>query len=172
MTSTMIEIDTLWYAIYTKYKCEKQVVRDLTAKGIHSYVPLLERVKRYTRKIKRYQVPLLNCYVFVKIDKSDYVKVLETENVIKFIKPGKTLVNIPDDEINILRRLAGDAEVEVSVEPMSFRVGDMVQITKGNLLGMKGHLVKKENKNMVVIDLSSIGYQLNITVDVDAVSKL
>jgi transcription antitermination factor NusG len=169
---TLCEVDTLWYAIYTKYKCEKQVVRDLSAKGVHSYIPLIERVRRYTRKIKRYQVPLLNCYVFVKINKSDHIRVLETENVIKFIKPGKELVHIPEEEINILKRLAGDAEVEISINPISYVVGEMVQITKGNLIGMKGLLVKRENKNMVVIDLSTIGYQLNITVDVDAISKL
>ena len=172
MNSVMIQAETFWYAIYTKYKCEKQVARDLTSKGLQSYVPILEKVKRYTRKIKKHQIPLLNCYVFVKIDKSEQSKVLETENVIKFIKPGKTLTNIPEEEINILKRLVGDLDVEVNSEPLTLEIGEMVEIIKGSLIGLKGRLVKRENKNMVVVDLTSIGYQLNITVDIEAIKKL
>jgi transcription antitermination factor NusG len=172
MNSITFDTNTLWYALYTRYKCEKQVSRDLEAKGLQSYIPLLERVKRYTRKIKKYQVPLINCYVFVKIDKKDQVKVLETENVIKFIKPGKNLINIPEEEINILKRLAGDADIEVSIDPIAYEVGELVEIIKGSLAGMKGQLVRKENRNMVIIDLSAIGYQLNITVEVDAIRKV
>ena len=161
-----------WYAIYTKYKCEKQVSRDLFAKGLDNYLPLIERIKKYTRKIKRYQIPLINCYVFVRINQKDKAKVLQTENVIKFIQPGKQLVHIPEEEINILKRLAGDEEVEVSANPIQLAVGEWVEITRGTLAGMKGKLVKKENKNMVVIDLSAIGYQINISVDVEAIKKV
>ena len=163
--------EMFWYAVYTKYKCEKQVSKDLNVKGIYNYLPLIERIKRYTRKIKKYQIPLINCYIFVKIDKRDKSKVLQTENVLKFIQPGKELIPIPEEEINILKRIAGDEEVEISAQPSTLELGELVEITKGSLAGMKGKLIKKENKNMVVIDLSNIGYQLNITVDIEAIKK-
>jgi len=161
----------LWYAIYTKYKCEKQVSRDLNAKSVHNFLPLTERIKKYTRKIKKYQIPLINCYVFVKIDKTEKAKVLQTENVIKFIQPGKQLVHIPEEEINILKRITGE-EVEIAPRTISLEIGEVVEIIKGSLAGMRGNLIKRENKNMVVIDLSNIGYQLNITVDIDSIKKI
>lgn len=75
-----------WFAIYTKYKGEKRVVKSLSKKGIKAYTPLLKKTKRYTRKIKSYEVPLLSCYVFVKISQKEYIRVLETEHVINFLK--------------------------------------------------------------------------------------
>jgi transcription antitermination factor NusG len=161
-----------WYAIYTKYKCEKQVHRDLLQKGVNAYIPLIEKVKRYTRKIKRYQIPLLNCYVFVNINARETSTVLATENVLKFIKPSKKLVPIPEEEINILRKVCGDKDYELEVSPSDYSIGEIVEITRGNLTGLRGRLERKENKNTVTIDLISIGYQLKITVGIDAIAKI
>jgi transcription antitermination factor NusG len=81
------------------------------------------------------------------------------------------LVHIPEEEINILKRITGE-EVEITVQTSSPEIGEVVEIIKGSLAGMRGKLIKRENKNMVVIDLSNIGYQLNITVDIDSVKKI
>ena len=78
-----------WFAIYTKYKCEKYVADQLNKRQIESYVPLLKKTKRYVSRTKEYQVPLVNCYVFVCITKEDYSHVLRTEYVMKFIRIGK-----------------------------------------------------------------------------------
>lgn len=171
--SSLVQTDLeLWYAIYTKYKCEKQVVKDLQSKGIHAYVPLLERVKRYTRKIKRYYVPLINCYVFVKISESERVKVLETENVMRFIKPGKKYIAIPEEEIEILRRIVGDAELEVESSEFMPVVGDDIEIVGGSLTGLHGKLVDSINKNTVVIGLENLGYQFQIKIDQKLIKKV
>ncbi|HMS69478.1 MAG TPA: UpxY family transcription antiterminator [Saprospiraceae bacterium] len=162
---------TGWYAIYTRYKCEKQVVKDLMSKGIHAYLPLMERVKRYTRKIRRYQVPLINCYVFVKIEEQDKVKVLETENVSRFIKPGAKLVTIPEEEINTLKRIVGDVTLDVEVQDFKGQVGDLVEIISGSLAGLKGTLVSELNKNTVIIGLENLGYQFHVNVDVKMVKR-
>ena len=52
-----------WFAVYTKYKCEKYVVEQLNKKGISAYLPLVTKVRRYNRKVKKYNVPLINCCV-------------------------------------------------------------------------------------------------------------
>ena len=168
----MIRESVLWYAIYTKYKCEKQVVKDLQAKGIHAYIPLSEKVKRYTRKIKRYQVPLINCYVFVKIDIGERVRVLETENVMRFIKPGKNLVSIPEEEIDVLKRIVGDIDLEVEAVEYMPMTGDKVEIIGGSLTGLHGFLMNTVNKNMVVIGLENLGYQFQIKIDLKLLKKV
>lgn len=165
--------DQNWYAIYTKYKCEKQVCQDLTRKGIESYLPLLEKVKRYTRKIKKYQIPLINCYVFVRIDRSSTGKVLQTENVRKFIKPGKELVAVSEAEIDILRRVTGQSDIAIEIQENRLLVeGDTVEIIQGSLTGLRGTLVKLENKKTVVIDLTTVGYQLLITIETKSLKKV
>ena len=78
-----------WFAVYTRYKREKIVVQRLREKRIEAYVPLQELTRYYTRKIKKVQLPLISCYVFVKITKEQYVPVLETQDIVSFIKFNK-----------------------------------------------------------------------------------
>ena len=153
-----------WFAIYTKYKCEKYVVDKLKRKGVQAYIPLLTKVKKYTRKTKEYQLPLINCYAFVKITKPQYVKVLETEYVMGFIKQRKNLISIPEDEINLLRRIVGELQ-DIEMTPISFEPGAPVEIISGNLTGVKGKLVKTRGKNEFVVELSNIGFQLQMIID-------
>jgi transcription antitermination factor NusG len=167
----MQEDDARWYAIYTMYKSEKQVNAHLTRKGIETYLPLITRTRRYLRKIKTYHVPLINCYVFVKINKTEQVKVLETEHVIKFVKQGKDLTHIPQSEIDILRRIEG-MDLEVEVSSMTFELGDFVEIKKGSLAGIKGKLIQKLGKKHFVVEIDSIGVSLQLNIDINMLSKI
>ncbi len=152
-----------WFAVYTKYKAEKYVVKSLAAKKVEAYVPLISYTKRYLRKIKTYNTPLINCYVFVKILKEDYVKVLETEHVMRFLKIKNDLIAIPESEIELMKRVVGEVnEIEVSHE---FLDGDEVEIVAGQLTGLKGKLLKKESRNNFLIELQSVGLQMRIHID-------
>lgn len=168
----LANMETKWYAIATRYKCEKQVLKDLFLKQVDAYVPLIEKVRRYSKKIKKYQIPLINCYVFVKIDDTERSKVLQTEHVINFIRPGKELTSIPQHEMDVLKRLVGDLDYEVQVLSEAFTEGDDVEIIKGPLLGLKGKLVSKENKNVVVINLENLGFQFCVTLHKSLLKKI
>jgi len=152
-----------WFAVYTKYKAEKYVLEKLTAKDVHAYVPLISETKRYTRKVKTYSKPLINCYVFVRILKEEYVKVLETEYVMRFLKISNDLIAIPDDEINLMKRIVGETnDFEINHE---YALGQEVEIISGNLTGIKGLLIKKESKHNFLIELETIGIQMRMTID-------
>lgn len=157
--------DKRWFAVYTKYKCEKFVADALSKKEIEAYVPIMTKTKRYSKKIKHYSVPLINCYVFVCITKDQYIKTLETEYVMKFLRNGHDLLAIPEVEINTLKRVVGeDIEVKETLGSDWF-LGEEVEVISGQLAGMRGKIVSKEGKRGFVIDLETIGYQLRIKVD-------
>lgn len=160
-----------WFAIFTKYKCEKYVVDKLLKKGITAYIPLLSVVKRYTRKTKHLKLPLISCYAFVCITKRDYVKVLETEYVSGFIKQRKNLISIPVHEMDILRRIVGELE-DVASQPLTLEPGSEVEIIGGSLTGIRGKLVKRHGKKTFVVVLESIGYQLEMVIDKNLLSPL
>lgn len=153
-----------WFAIYTKYKTEKYVVDKLEKKGINAYVPLLSYSKKYTRKVKHYKVPLINCYAFVFIRKEEYVRVLETEYVMGFLKINKNLISIPQREIDILRKIVGENE-QILAEPSSFTEGQEVEVITGNLTGLKGKLISIEGKHEFLIDLNTISFQFRMHID-------
>lgn len=154
-----------WFAVYTKYKCEKYIVDHLNAKKIEAYIPLLNVTKRYTRKVKNYQVPLINSYVFVRITKEDYVKVLQTEYVLNFVKIRKNLISIPEEEINLLKRIVGEYQDSIETNTIDWVEGCEVEVVAGSLTGLKGRLIEKKNKNRFAVNLNHIGIQLQIDID-------
>lgn len=158
------DTESRWFAIYTKYKCEKYVADLLGKAGIAAYVPLITKIRRYTSKVKRYDVPLINSYVFVKITKDQYVKVLQTQHVISFLKQRQNLISIPEYEIDLLKRIVGEME-NVEAGNIDMNVGDEVEIIGGNLTGIRGRLVESGGKNKFVVQLASIGYQLSMIID-------
>jgi len=160
MINHLSENNSKWFAVYTKYKCEKRVVDTLLSKQIEAYVPLVSTTKKYLRKIKTYNKPLFNSYVFVNITKSEYVKVLQTEHVYKFLKVSSDLESIPEYEINLLKRIVGEFdEITTGNEIVQ---GSEVEVISGNLTGLKGKLISKETKNNFLIELDSIGFSLRV----------
>jgi len=152
-----------WFAVYTRYKCEKYVATRLEKKGIEVYVPLLKHTKRYKRKIKHVEIPIISCYVFVRITKEDYVRVLQTENVISFLKIRNSLIAIPAREIEVLKWVVGENIVE-SVKEGNFPKGSKVEVIAGNLTGLKGHVVKRKSKKFLLVSLETIGYTLELNI--------
>jgi transcription antitermination factor NusG len=165
VVNQLSETDKRWFAVYTKFKCEKYVSDAFCKKHIDCYVPLVTRVKRYERKIKRYEVPLINCYVFVCITKNEYLSVLETEYVMKFLRQGKDLLSIPEHEIEILRRVVGDVESAEVVDCLHLSNGEEVEVISGHLTGLQGKIVSKVGKKSFMVELNTLGYQLMINID-------
>lgn len=153
-----------WFAIYANFKREKLVNKMLKQKGIQCYLPLKKVTRRYARKIRTIELPLISCYLFVKITKEEYIRVLETEHVLKFIRIGKNLLSISEEEIDIIRKVTGEG-LPLEVNPDSFSKGDLVEIISGNLVGTKGRLSSIEGKKLFSIHLENLGYSLSIKVD-------
>ena len=154
-----------WFAVYTKYKCEKLVLDRLIKKDIETYLPLLQKTRKYGKRIRHNSVPLINCYVFVKIATTEITKVLETENVISFLKIGNEMIAIPNAEINILKKVVGEIKEDIELNTEGIEIGETVEIISGNLTGMKGSFLGKSSKKNFQIELNHIGYNLLIQVD-------
>lgn len=158
------EQEARWFAIYTKYKAEKYVADKLDKKGITCYVPLITKTKRYTRKVKTYDVPLINCYAFVYIKKEQYQKVLETEYVLHFVKQRRDLIAIPEGEIQLLQRIVGE-QIELTLADKPLKLGQKVEFISGNLTGIQGYIEEQHGKQEFVVVLDNLGFQLRINVD-------
>ena len=159
-----------WFAIYTRFKREKVVLEELKRKGIEAYLPLQKKVRIYGKRKRISELPLFNCYLFVKITKSEYVSVLEVENVLQFIKFSKNLLAIPEREIEIIKNIIGE-NMPVRVREKRFVAGDAVVITRGNLTGIKGKLLEKRSKGNVLVELDHIGFTLQLTMDESVLEK-
>ncbi len=157
------ETSPRWFAIYTKFRSEKEVARRLGRKDIECYVPINRVVREYTRKRKIVELPLINCYAFVRITKDEYVPVLETEYVLRFIHFSRNLISIPDSEIDLLKRICQEVN-DIQTEEVPFVKGLPVEIIGGNLTGVRGKLVSDLGKNFL-IELEHIGIGLRVEVE-------
>ncbi len=166
------EQEARWFAVYTRYKREKQVLKRLQEKGITTYLPL-QRVKRYyTRKVKQVELPLISCYLFTKITKPEYIPVLDTPDVVQFVRFSKNLISIPEREIQLIQRVVGE-DIEVEIEPTRhMRKGDEVEIVGGRLTGLKGTLLSIEGKKQFVIELVNLGYAMRMQIDPQYLRKI
>ena len=167
-------IESRWFAIYTNYKREKMVADRLKKKGVEHFLPLQKVTRRYTRKVKHLELPLINCYLFVKIKKSEYIRVVETQDVLNFVRLSKNLISIPETEIDVLRLVVGE-NIEVEAQEsrsLSLCNGDEVEILGGSLTGMKGILLNQKNEKNFVIELENMGYSLIMDIDPSLLRKI
>ena len=154
-----------WYAIVTKYRNEKMIAKKLNAINFEAYVPLMKTVRQYTSRKKIHHLPLINCYVFVKIDLKDMVKVLEITNVFHFVKFGNEIAEISENEIAILRRITGvDYPLEV-IDHSTFTAGDEVAVSDGPLAGIRGTLIRNQNKNKFVVEFDKLDRRIAIEIE-------
>ncbi len=152
-----------WYALYTRNRYEKKVDRLLKEKGVTSYLPLNEVYHRWSDRHKRVLVPLFSCYVFVFIALGDRFKVLHTDGALNLVSFNGTPARIPDDQINAIKRIMA---VKVNFDHTDlFTPGKKVKVKQGPLKGVEGTLIRKNNKNRLVIAIDGIKQALSIEID-------
>jgi len=171
VTNHLHKTEKRWFAVATKFKCEKYVVEQLSRKGIIAYVPLIRTTKKYESRIKSHDKPLIHCYAFVQISSEEYISVLETDYVIKFIKQRKDLLSIPDKEIQLLQQIVGEYQGSIDVVEKRFSVGQEVDIVAGHLTGLKGRIIEGSLNKAILVELEHIGIQLRIQVDENLLVK-
>ena len=148
----------------TKTKCEKFVRDKIMAMGMDAFVPLQKRTARYNRKVKVYELPLITCYTFVRLDKERRNQVLGLPYVQGVLRMNGKDCLVSDQEMIWLHKVSG-IDQEVKTEILSMQQGDQVMIAYGQLAGMEGKIISRRSKHEVVVALESLGMQMVIQVD-------
>ena len=156
--------ESRWFVAYVPFRREKSALRTILSKGIECYVPLVKRTKRYVRKIKNYEIPLINNYVFVKITKKEYVDVLKVRDVCGFVKFDGRMISVPQKEIDILKRVVGDQNIVIDIFCDQDLIGKKVEIIQGQLTGLKGEVVEVVGKKKLMVHLQTLGITLRMQV--------
>ena len=153
-------LTTNWHAIYVHSRAEKKVYAELTRKGIESFLPLQRRLRQWSDRKKWVEMPLISGYVFVHISRMDYDQVLQIENVMQYVRfEGKAAV-IRDQDIETLKRMLGQQEVEVEITRDELLPGMLVEIITGPMMGLKGELVSFRGNNKVALRILPLGFTI------------
>jgi transcription antitermination factor NusG len=139
-----------WYAIQTKYRCERRVTEQLTKKSVEIFLPLLREVHRWSDRRKSVNVPLFSGYTFARLDLSlaARMQVLRTDGVIGFVTFRGVAVPVPARQIEHLRALL---RYNVPCTLHAFlKAGQRVRIRGGCLDGLEGILEQSGQKSLVI----------------------
>jgi transcription antitermination factor NusG len=158
-----------WHAIYVKSRTEKKVAELLAVNNIESYAPLVKTMRQWSDRKKMVELPLLNGYVFVKINALEKDAVLQVRGAVGYVRSGGKAAVIKEEEIVRLRQLV-ELGYQLEAFPMTrdYKPGDKVKISSGSLRGLEGFVVQsKENRDIEIL-LESIGQCIRVRLPKEA----
>lgn len=153
-----------WFAVYTSSRHEKSVDEHLTMRGIEHYLPLYRVQRKWSDGSKvTLDLPLFPGYIFVCIQRSQRVRVLEVPGVLSIVSgTGGEPAPLPVSEIEALR--LGLPLRNAKPHPL-LNVGQRARIRSGAFAGMQGIVERLKYSFRVVLTMDSIMHSFSVEVD-------
>ena len=135
-----------------------------------SYVPIQRELHEWKSTGKRVMVDriLCPCYIFIRCSEKDrYIIACRAKFILHFLmdrarktKEGRNdFARIPNSQMDAFRRMVGDAESPVSIDPSKLHLGSKVRVKSGRFAGMEGYLYREPSgSNMIAITVDFLGY--------------
>jgi len=158
-----------WYALYTRSKHEKKICFFLKQKGIETYLPMTTKMRQWSDRMKKVELPLFPSYVFVHIHKSKLWHATESPGAIRFIGIGKSPTPIPDKVIESLQKVEKES---LTVDNLNFYKGEKVKIISGKFIGVEGEFVRKGVKNILAIGIEMMNRVVIVELEASQVQQL
>jgi transcription antitermination factor NusG len=159
--STPYETQAQWYAAYTCVNQEKQVADGLRFRGIETFLPLYRTVRRRTDRRVVLHLPLFPGYLFVRIQLSERLRVLELPRVVRLVGSGPLPSAIPTHQIEALQTGASNG---IAKPCDHLGRGSRVRVITGPFSGLEGILQRRRGDLRVVISVELIARSFSIEV--------
>ena len=160
-----------WYAVQTRSWTEKVVRDHLRDEGIETFLPLLSKISQWKGRQKRIEWPLFPGYCFARFAVSDKLKVVQAPGVVEIIGSAAGRPEaIPDDEIIALQRVIQSGATYAAHPTLKEGMG--VEIIRGPLIGMRGTLLKKDNRSRIIVAVNLICQGAAVEIEADDIAPL
>lgn len=154
-----------WYALHTRARHEKAVERRLRDQGMETFVPTTMEVHRWSDRKKKVEVPLFNCYVFLRCAMSaeDRTRVYRVESVHGFVGSRGTALPIPDEQIENIQKVLAQTAPWRS-HPF-LKVGQRVRVRGGAMDGVEGMFLSENGDHSLIITVEAIQRSMAVRID-------
>ncbi len=152
-----------WYAIYTRTRWEKKVVRQLEEKQIEHYCPLIRMERQWSDRKKIILQPLFTGYVFVRLEQVDAASIRKIDGCINFVYWLSKPAVIRDEEIVAIRKFLDEHEC-IQIEKTRVNLEDRVRVISGPFTEKEGKIVGVKSRTVKVL-LPSLGFALVAELD-------
>lgn len=167
-----MEEEKKWYALYTKPRWEKKIDANLIRKNIESWCPLQKIERQWSDRKKIVEEPLFKSYIFVRIDLSQKVKVLQTDGILNFVHYlGKPAI-IKDEEISLIKQYLLEKDVRISlISKEGYAESTRIKVNHGVFMGKEGTVLRNMKKK-IFVKLESLGQVMVVEFPVEYLSHL
>lgn len=159
----------LWYAVYTRSRYEKKLYTLLSQQNVECFLPLKKTLSSRLDRKKWIELPLIPSYLFVRIDEKEQFKVLNTPGAVCYVSFEGKPATIPGDQINHLIGLISNKMHDLEVHHGSFSRGELVEVSKGPLKGIKGEIVEIRGKQRLLLRFDSLGYCVHVELPMEEI---
>lgn len=160
--ATLTDLEKSWWCVYTISRREKELMRQLEAKKIAFYGPVV--AKRYRSQVGRLRtsyIPLFANYVFLFGCESDRRAALTTNCV-----STSSLVEDRERLLFDLRQIKKilDADVPLTAEA-KLEPGNLVRVKSGPFLGYEGNVIRREGKTRLLLSIQFLEQGVSMELD-------
>ncbi|MEJ5361037.1 MAG: UpxY family transcription antiterminator [Spirochaetota bacterium] len=165
-------MESNWYAVYVRSRHEFKVHSALLAKGIESFLPVVERLRQWKDRKKLVPFPLFPGYLFVKIpnDKVYFLQVLKINGVVKILGDSYGYQPVDDDQILSIYKMV-TSKLPIDEHPY-LKKGQKVKIISGPLSGVQGILESKGAEHHVVVSVDILQKGVSVKVNIDDIEPV
>jgi hypothetical protein len=151
-----------WWVAQTKSRFEKAFVRDLIARDISYFLPLIPRTHLRGGAKRKFLVPLFPSYVFFCGDHGQRADALATGRLQQAIH-----VHDQDALIEELSRLQTALKSATNLERCVMPRGQLCRVISGPMLGCRGVVLENHRGIRLVVQISILGQAFSLEIDGD-----
>jgi transcription antitermination factor NusG len=160
----MIGKEYKWYVIYTRPHHEKRLNDAVTRLWVETYLPLNKTFRTWSDRKKMIETPLFPNYLFVRASCREYVKILEHQSVIGFVKNHGEPSVVPDLVLSSIKKVV-EEKMEYTIASVNPSKGSFVDIISGPLTGFSGEIVESSGSSYLIIELKQINQSFLVKID-------
>lgn len=159
-----VQCELNWFAAFTTPRHEKRVEQHLTEREIEHYLPTYRSARKWRNGLKVVlDLPLFPGYIFVRINRTERVRVLEVPGVLTIVcGTAGEMAPLPAAEVEAL--LSGLHLRQAQPHPL-LTVGQRARIISGALAGLEGVVVRHKNSLRCVLTMDLIMQSVAVEVD-------
>lgn len=161
--------ETRWWAVYTRSRQEKKLMRSLGRLEIPFYCPLIpQRLRSSGGRSRTSYLPLFRNYLFMRCDGFDRHRAFESNVISRTIEVSNGLELIHDlRQIRRLIELGAPLTQEARLQP-----GTPVRIKSGYLAGIEGRILQRQGQTHLLVAVNFLQQGASVKLEDFEVEKL
>jgi len=162
-----------WFAVNVRSRHEFRVFDRLRMMGVESFLPTVEKLRRWKDRKKKVSFPLFPGYLFIHVPKrsQEIFSVLKIKGIVNLLSsvPGEPL-SVAEEQINSLKTAIENNEL---LDPYPYlKEGETVRVKEGPMKGVEGRLVDKVGRHMLVLSVDVLSQGVALKIDASEVEKI